>query len=171
MTLDEIDVKSWSTVSDERSKGKNKGKNKTKMRTKLQQSEEEYYTMCEGQDFSDFRGRAEVIMSAVAAGGQPPSDLSSDGSSSDSRGGRPGRLPPGRLRSHSDESDDSVRIRVLPAHPRAGRLDREQLHDRKFQDFIERWSAIDSIKERVEELVKVIKKLEKEAAIAKQEVV
>ena len=141
------------------------------MRAKLQQSEEEYYTMCEGQDFSDFRGRPEVIVSAVAAEGQPPSDLSSDGSSLDSTGGRPKRLPPRGSQSHSDESDDSVRIRVLPGHPRAERLDQEQLHNRKSQGFIERWSAIVRIKERVEELEKVIKKLEKEAAIAKQEVV
>ena len=114
MTLEDIEVKSGSTVSDERSKGKNKGNNKTKMRAKPQQSEEEYYTTCEDQDFSDFRGQAEVIVSAVAAGGQPRSDLSSDGSWSDSTGGRPGRSPPRRLQSHSDESDDSVRIRVLP---------------------------------------------------------
>ena len=64
-----------------------------------------------------------------------------------------------------------MRIRVLPGHPRAGRLDREQLHDRKSQDFIERWSAIDWLKGRVEKLKKVTKKLEKEAAIAKQELV
>ena len=171
MTHDDIQVKSGSTVSDERSKGKNKGKNKTKMRAKPQQSEEEYYTTCGDQDFSDFRGRAEVIVSDVAAGGQPPSDPSSDGSSSDSTGGRPGGSPPRRLRSHSDESDDSVRIPVLPGHPRAGRLDREQLHDRRSQDFIDWWSAIDWLKGRVEELEKVTKKLDKEAAIAKQEVV
>ena len=72
MTLDNSGVKSGSTVSDERSKGKNKGKNRTKMHAKPQQSEEEYYTTCEDRDFSDFRGRAEVILSAVAAGGRPP---------------------------------------------------------------------------------------------------
>ena len=116
MTLDDIEVRSGSTVSDERSKGKNKGKNKTRMPAKPGQSEEEYYTTCEDRDFSDFRGRAEVIVSAVAAGGQPPSNPSSDGSS-------------------SDGFDDSVRIRVLPGHPSAGQLHRERLHDRKSQDF------------------------------------
>ena len=72
MTLDDIEVKSGSTVSDERSKGKNKGKNKTIKRAKPQQSEEEYYTTCEDRDFSDFRGPADVIVSAIAAGAQPP---------------------------------------------------------------------------------------------------
>ena len=71
MTLDDIEVKSGSIVSDERNKGKNKGKNKTKMRAKPQQSEEEYYTTCEDRDLSDFRGRVEVIVSAVAAGSVP----------------------------------------------------------------------------------------------------
>ena len=78
MTLDDSEVKSGSAVSDERSKGKNKGKNKTKMCAKPQQSEEEYYTTCEDRDFSDFRRRAEVIVSAYAAGGQPQSNPSSD---------------------------------------------------------------------------------------------
>ena len=159
MTLDNIEVKSWSAVSDERSKGKNKGKNKTKMRAKPHQSEEEYYTTCEDPEFSDFRGRAEVIVSAVVAGGQPPSDPSSGGSSSDPKGGRSERLPQRISRSHSAESDDSVRIRVLPGHPRAGRLDREQLHDRKSQDCIDRWSAIDWVKGRVIDLEKVTRKL------------
>ena len=72
MILDNIEVKSGSTVSDERSKGQNKGKNKTKMRAKPQQSGEEYYTRCEDRDFSDFQGRAKAILSAVAARGQPP---------------------------------------------------------------------------------------------------
>ena len=171
ITLDDIEVKSGSTVTDERSKGKNKGKKKTKMCAKPQQSEEEYYTTCEDRDFSDFRGPAEVIVSAVAAGGQPPSHQSSNGIFLDSMGGRPGRLPSRGSRSHSGESDDSVRIRLLPGHPRAGRLDREQLHDRKSQDFIDRWSGIDWLKGRVEELEKVTENLQKEAAIAKQEVV
>ena len=56
MIPDDIEVKSGSTVRDERSKGENKGKKKTKMRAKPQQSEEEYYTTCEDRDFSDFRG-------------------------------------------------------------------------------------------------------------------
>ena len=171
MTLDDIEVKSRSTVRDERSKGKNKGKNKTKMRAKPQQSEEEYYTTCEDRDFSDFRGRAEVILSALVAGGQPPSDLSFDGSSSDSTGGIPRRSPPRRSRSYSDESDDSLRIQVLPRHPRAAQLDRNQLRGRKSQDFIDRWSAINRLKGRVEELEKVTNTLKKEVAIAKEEVV
>ena len=71
MTLDNIEVKSGSTVSDERNKGKNQGKDKTKMRAKSGQSEEEYYTTCEDGDLTNLRGRAEVIVSAVAAKGQP----------------------------------------------------------------------------------------------------
>ena len=46
MTLDDVQVKTGSTLSDERSKGKTKGKNKTKTRAKPQQSEEENYTTC-----------------------------------------------------------------------------------------------------------------------------
>ena len=152
MTLDDIEVKSGSTDSDERSKGKNKGKNKTKMRAKPQQSEEEYYRTCEDRDFSDFRGRAKVILSAVAAGGQPPSDPSSNESSSDSTGGRSGRSTPRRPRSQSDESDDSVRIRVHSEHPRAAQLDRDQLRGHKAQDFIDRWSGINCLRGRLEEL-------------------
>ena len=94
MTLHNIEGKRCSTLREARSKGKNKGKNKTNMRAKPKQSEEEFYTTCEDRDFSDFQGRAEIIVSAVAAGGQPPSDLSSDGSSSESTGGRSGRSPP-----------------------------------------------------------------------------
>ena len=90
MTFDDIEDNSGSTVSDERSKGKNKGTNRTTMRAKPQQSEEEYSTTCEDRDFSDFRNRAEVSVSTVAVGGQPPSDSSSDSSLSDSKGGRSG---------------------------------------------------------------------------------
>ena len=113
MTLDDIGVMSRSTVSDERSKGKNKRKNKTKVRAKPQQSEEEYYTTCEDLEFSDFWGRAEVNVSAVAMRGQPPSNLRSDGSSPDSTRERPGRSSARRSRSDSDESADSVRIECI----------------------------------------------------------
>ena len=185
MTLDEIEVQVWSTVSDEGNKGKNKGKNKTKMRAKPQQSEEEYCMTSEDRDFSDFMARAEVIVSAVAVGVQPPNDLSSDWSSSESTGGRTGRSPPRRLQSHSDKSDDSVRIRVHFGHPGAAQLDRDQIHGQKSQDFIDRWSAINWLQGRVEELentlkdsngkikelTKVTKKLGRETAIAKEEVV
>ena len=44
MTLDDIEVKSGSTLSNERGKGKNKGNNKTRMRAKRLQFEEEHYT-------------------------------------------------------------------------------------------------------------------------------
>ena len=124
-------------------------------------------------------------MSAVAAEGQPPSDSRPGGSLSDSTGRRSGGLPVTRSRSHSDESDDSMCIRVLPGHPQAGRLDGKQLHDRRCQDFIDQWSAINGLKQRVEEpgntvadskenikeLRKVTEKLEMEAANTKEEVI
>ena len=109
-------------------------------------------------------------MSVVAARGQPLSKPSSNGRTSDSSGGRPGRSPPRRLRSHSDESNDSVCIRVHPGHPRAAQLDQNQLRGHQSQDFIDLLSAIIWLKERVEEQEKVRKKFEKEVAIAKEEV-
>ena len=64
-----------------------------------------------------------------------------------------------------------MRIRVFLGHPRAAKLDRDQLRGHKSQDFIDRWAAIHWLDGRLEELGKVTKKLEKEAAIAKGEVV
>ena len=76
-------------------------------------------------------------------------------------------------------------IRVLSGQPRAGCLERDQLRDSKSQDCMDRWSVINSSKERVEELgntvadpnnkIKKLKKdtekLQKEVNIAKEEVV
>ena len=91
-----------------------------KMRAKAEQSVEEHYTTCEDRDYSDFWNRAELLLSAMAAGGECPSDPSSDENSFDSVGGRSARLPPRRSQSHSHESDDRLRNQVLPQHPHGG---------------------------------------------------
>ena len=48
------------------------------MGTKPQQSEKGNYTTCDYQDCFDFRGHAEVFVSAVAAGSRPPDRSLSD---------------------------------------------------------------------------------------------
>ena len=76
-------------------------------------------------------------------------------------------------------------IREHPGNPRAARLERDQLHNQKSQDLLDPWWGMNWLKERGDELEntvakskgkikapkKVSKQLQKEASIAKREVV